>query len=317
AAGGTRMKEYAAPAEALADATRLARAMTYKMAAAALPMGGGKSVLAVPGDLPDDHREQLLWRHGHNINLLGGNYRTGPDMNTSSADMDVLGQVTPFVFGRTPAEGGSGSSAPDTAVGCLHGIKASLAHVFGTDSLPGRRVLVQGVGEVGRRLAEMLAKEGATVLISDVDEGRTTTLAEELGLDVVPVGDELETECDVFAPCAAGGILTAATIPRLRCRIVAGAANNPLGDPADGARLQQAGILYAPDFVINGGGAIHLIGYETLGWSRAQVEAHLAGIGTTLSEIYQAAVNKGISTEEAAEQVAEARLAARPRPAGV
>ncbi len=313
AAGGTRIKTYDTPADALGDATRLAEAMTLKMAVAGLPMGGGKSVLAVPGELDPESRRRLLLRHARNVHALGGSYWTGPDMNTTSADMDVLGEVTPYAFGRSPAKGGSGSSAPDTAVGVFHGIKASVAHVFGSDDLAGKKVLVQGVGAVGEPLAELLVKDGATVGVSDIDEGRTAALADRLGVTPVHHGGELETECDVFAPCATGGVLDAATIPRLRCRIVAGAANNPLRDAtADGERLRNAGILYAPDFVINAGGAIHLIGYETLGWTPDQVEAHLAGIGDTLTEIYRRADTDGVSTETAAEQLAAVRLEAGP-----
>jgi leucine dehydrogenase len=313
AAGGTRIKTYPAASDAVEDATRLAGAMTLKMAVAGLPMGGGKSVLAVPGELSPELRRSLLLRHAHNVHSLGGNYRTGPDMNTSSADMDVLGEVTPYAFGRSPDRGGSGSSAPDTAVGVFHGIKASVAHVFGTDELVGRRVLVQGVGAVGEPLTELLVKDGAAVSVSDVDPARVATIAERLGVTVVDPGAELETECDVFAPCATGGVLDETTIPRLRCAIVAGAANNPLRDAvADGERLRAAGICYAPDFVINGGGAIHLIGYESLGWTPAQVEAHLAGIGTTLAEIYRRADADGVSTEAAAEQLAAVRLQAGP-----
>jgi leucine dehydrogenase len=172
-------------------------------------------------------------------------------------------------------------------------------------------VLVQGAGAVGEPLAEMLVKAGADVVVSDVSLERVEALYDRLGVEVVAPSSVLETECDVYAPCATGGVLDDTTIPRLRCRIVAGAANNPLADNhRDGELLREAGILYAPDFVINGGGAIHLIGYEALGWTEAQVEAGLVGIGTTLCEIYRAADADGISTEIAAERIAAARLAA-------
>lgn len=311
-AGGTRMKTYPTPADGLLDACRLAEAMTLKMAVAGLPMGGAKSVLAVPGDLDPEVRRNLLLRHGRNVHALGGMYRTGPDMNTNSADMDTLNEVTPFAFGRSVANGGSGSSAPDTAVGVFHGIVASVAHAFGSEDLTGRRVLVQGAGAVGEPLAEMLVKAGVHVIVSDVTLARVEALYDRLGVEVVSPAADLETECDVFAPCATGGVLDPTTIPRLRCRIVAGAANNPLSQRSDGELLREAGILYAPDFVINAGGGIHLIGYEALGWTTEQVEAHLIGIGTTLTEIYRAADADGISTEEAAERVARARLDAGP-----
>ena len=311
AAGGTRMKTYAEPAvDGLLDACRLAEAMTLKMAVAGLPMGGGKSVLAVPGDLDPATRRNLLLRHARNVDALGGTYRTGPDMNTNSADMDTLNEVTPYAFGRSVDNGGSGSSAPDTAVGVYYGIVASVAHAFGDPDLTGKRVLVQGAGAVGAPLAEMLVKAGAHVIVSDVSLERVEALYDTLGVEVVAPVSDIETECDVFAPCATGGVLDPETIPRLRCRVVAGAANNPLSDRHDGDLLRKAGILYAPDFVINGGGAIHLIGYEALGWSAEQVEAHLAGIGTTLTEIYRQADAAGISTEEAAERLAQSRLGA-------
>ena len=312
AAGGTRMKTYPSADAGLLDACRLAEAMTLKMAVAGLPMGGGKSVLAVPGDLDTETRRNLLLRHARNVHALAGAYRTGPDMNTNSADMDTLNEVTPFAFGRSVENGGSGSSAPDTAVGVFHGIVASVAHVFGDPDLTGKRVLVQGVGAVGAPLSEMLVKAGAHVIVSDVTLERVEALYDTLGVEVVAPSSDIATECDVFAPCATGGVLDPETIPRLRCRIVAGAANNPLSKREDGELLREAGILYAPDFVINAGGAIHLIGYEALGWTQEQVERGLAGIGDTLTEIYRAADAAGISTEEAAERLAEARLAAGP-----
>ena len=311
ASGGTRMKTYAKPADALLDACRLGEAMTLKMAVAGLPMGGGKTVLAVPGELDPTTRRNLLLRHARNVEALGGTYRTGPDMNTNSADMDTLSEVTKYAFGRSVENGGSGSSAPDTAVGVFHGIVASVAHVYGSDDLAGRRVLVQGAGAVGEPLAEMLVKAGAHVIVSDVALERVEALYDRLGVEVVAPSSVLETECDVYAPCAHGGVLDDTTIPRLRCRIVAGAANNPLADNhRDGELLREAGILYAPDFVINGGGAIHLIGYEALGWTTEQVESGLVGIGATLTEIYRRADEAGISTEAAAEAIAAARLAA-------
>jgi leucine dehydrogenase len=230
-------------------------------------------------------------------------------MNTTSADMDTLSEVTPYAFGRGVENGGSGSSAPDTAVGVFHGIVASVEHAYGSPDLAGKRVLVQGVGAVGEPLVEMLVKAGAHVIVSDVTLDRVESLYDRLGVEVVAPASVIGTECDVYAPCATGGVLDAETIPRLRCRVVAGAANNPLSQRSDGDLLRAADILYAPDFVINGGGAIHLIGYEALGWSPRQVEAHLAGIGPTLTRIYTDADAAGISTETAAERLAAARLA--------
>jgi leucine dehydrogenase len=188
----------------------------------------------------------------------------------------------------------------------LHGIRASAEHVFGSPELRGRTVLVQGVGAVGNDLARFLAEDGARVLVSDVDDER----AAETGFEVVPAADAIATECDVFAPCAIGGILSADSIPRLRCRIVAGSANNQLAEPADAERLRDAGILYAPDFVVNAGGVIQLIGLEDLTWDEDELERNLAGIGDTLRQLYRDADAKGITPEAAAERLAAERVGA-------
>jgi leucine dehydrogenase len=312
AAGGTRLKTYPTPADALRDATLLARAMTYKMAVAGLPMGGGKSVLAVPGELSPADRRHLLIQHAYNVETLNGSYSTGPDVGTTSDDMDVLHEHTSHAFGRSPARGGSGSSAPDTAVGVFEGISAAVAHVNSSPALAGVRILVQGCGAVGEPLVGMLVEAGAVVVVSDVVPERVEALERKYGVTSV-APDAIDVDCDVYSPCALGQVVSAQTVPRLRCRVIAGAANNVLVESADGERLQEAGILYAPDFVINAGGAVHLIGYEGLGWTTEQVEAGLRGIGTTLAEIFRDADDHGVSTERAAELLAEARLAAGPQ----
>ncbi|MFL6072166.1 MAG: Glu/Leu/Phe/Val dehydrogenase dimerization domain-containing protein [Mycobacteriales bacterium] len=312
-AGGTRIKVYPRPADGLADCMRLAEAMTFKFAVAGLEAGGGKAVLAVPEIPTGAAKRDLLLRYADLIETLNGTYRTGPDMNTTQADMDVIGERTRHVFGRSPENGGCGSSAPDTAVGVYHGIQASCAHVFGSGALTGRTVLVQGLGGVGRVLVDLLARDGAKLLVADVDAGRVAEVVQELGAVAVPPDEVIGTECDVFAPCATGGVLDATTIPRLRCPIVAGAANNQLAERADANRLTGAGILYAPDFVINSGGALHLFGLELLNWSTSELAGKLAGIGDTLGEIYTRASEHGTSTEEAAEAIARARIEAARR----
>ncbi len=309
AGGGTRMKTYPAPADALADAMRLSAAMTLKMAAVSLPFGGGKAVLAVPV-LPDgEDRRSLFLRYADLVASLGGNFQTGPDVNTSSADMDVIAERCPYVYCRSEEGGGSGDPGPYTARGVFHGIRASTRHAFGSAELEGRVVLVQGVGNVGGQLAELLAAAGARVLVSDVATDRACGLADRIDADVIPPEGAIDIECDVYAPCALGGTLNAETIPRLRCRVVAGSANNQLGEPDDAERLRGAGIVYAPDFVINAGGALNAIGIETLGWDRKTTDARLAGIGDTLAEIYARADAEGITTEAAAKRLAQARLA--------
>ena len=310
AAGGTRMKSYAVPHDALRDGLRLASAMTRKNAVAGLPLGGGKAVLAVPEVPQGERRREILLRYAELVDALGGSYVTACDMNTSERDMDVVAERTVHVMGRTVEGGGSGSSAPSTAIGVFHGIRAAVAHVFGSDDLRGRSVLVQGVGAVGRVLAGTLAEAGARVVLADVDDAKVKGVAAELGAEVVPAEEAVATPCDVFSPCATGGVLTDATIPALACRIVAGAANNQLGAPEDAEGLAGRGILYAPDYVVNAGGIIHLASLELLGEDEARRDERLRGIADTLADCFHLAEAEGISTGAAAERMVTARLAA-------
>ena len=305
AMGGTRLKSYAGPAEALEDALRLAAGMTRKLAVLGLPCGGGKAVLAVSEVPSGAARRRLLESYGDLVESLGGSYVTGPDVNTGEADMNVIGGRTAHVFCRSAAAGGSGDPSIHTALGVFHGIKATLAHLDGSDQLAGRTVLVQGTGSVGAKLARLLLDAEAVVLVSDVDEER----ARATGGRPVPADAALELECDVYAPCALGATLNEASIPRLRCRAVAGAANNQLAEPDDAERLRGAGILYAPDYVINGGGALHGIGLEQLGWDPERLEREVAGIADTLTGLYRQADEERITTNEAAERLAATRLA--------
>jgi len=309
ACGGTRMKSYAEPGESLRDGLRLSGAMTAKNAVAGLPLGGGKAVLAVPEIPQGDGRRELFLRYGHLVRSLGGTYVTACDMNTSERDMDVVGERCPYVFGRSVACGGSGSSAPATATGVFHGIRASVAHAFGSSDLDGRTVLVQGVGSVGRSLARQLGQAGARLLVSDVDRARADEAAEALGAEIVAPEDASRTACDVFSPNATGGILSSETIPELRCRIVAGAANNQLARPEDAELFGPLGILYAPDYVINAGGIIYLASLELLGEDEAKCDERLLGVGETLTEVIEAAAAEGLSTGAAAERIVERRLA--------
>jgi len=310
AGGGTRMRVYPSPSDGLHDGMRLAAGMTRKMAVLGVPFGGGKAVLAVP-ELPNgEARRALLLRYGDLVSSLGGTFRTAADMNTTAADVDVIGERSRYVYGRSAEHGGGGDSGVGTARGVFHGIRASLLNAYRSDDLAGRSVLVQGVGSVGGHLARNLAEEGAELILTDVADERAAELAAELGARVVAPERALETECDVYAPCAVGGTLDRETIPQLRCRIVAGSANNQLAEAEDAERLRAAGILYAPDYVINAGGVLQLMGIEDLGWDAATLEENLAGIGTTLGEIYAAAAAEGITTAEAAERLAAARLSA-------
>ena len=237
AMGGTRLKSYETPADALEDAMRLSAGMTRKLAVLGLPCGGGKAVLAVPSVPEGEERRRLLESYGDLLASLGGSFVTGPDVNTRESDMNVLGERTPHVFCRSVERGGSGDPSVHTALGVFHGIGATVERALGSRDLAGRTVLVQGAGSVGAKLARLLLDAGATVLVSDVDEER----ARATGGTVVAAEDALETECDVYAPCALGATLNADSIPRLRCGVVAGAANNQLATPEDAERLARGG----------------------------------------------------------------------------
>jgi len=308
--GGTRMKVYGAPEDALGDVLRLSSAMTWKNALAGIDFGGGKSVLAVPGIPSDEDRRALLERYADLVASLGGSYVTACDMNTTERDMDIVGERCPHVMGRSVEAGGSGTSAPDTALGVFHGIRAAAAHAFGAPDLTGRTVAIQGAGAVGAPLAGLLAEAGASIAIADVDRERAAALASQVGATVVGPDGILAFPCDVFAPCATGGVLSADTIPTLRCAVVAGAANNQLSDPEDADRLAERGILYAPDFVVNAGGVLHLVGYERLGWSPVEMTARLAGIGGTLDRVLDLSASDGITPQAAAMLIARERVQA-------
>jgi len=310
AAGGTRMKHYPHPSEALRDGMRLSEAMSLKLASVRFPHGGGKAVIDLPTpEVPQgEARRRLLHEYGRFIDSLGGLYSCAPDMNTSAADMDVLAEVTPYVFCKTEAAGGSGDTAPDTAVGVLHGIRAACRHTFGSDDLSQRTVVVQGAGGVGGRLIELLAQEGAKVTATDIDPNRLAHLR-ETGIAVIPADEALTTYCDILAPCATGGIINARSIPQLRCKVIAGGANNQLERPSDADLLRQRGIAYAPDFVINAGGVLHGGGLEEQHWTREVLDARLAAIGDVIYEILERSERDGISTDAAARRIAMARIA--------
>ncbi len=308
AMGGTRMNAYASTDDAVGDALRLSQAMSMKQAAAGLPYGGGKAVLAVPAVPPrgSEERTTIVRRYADLVESLHGTYVTAADMNTGPAEMDLIAERTEHVLGRSPGNGGAGDPGEGTAFGVFHAIRAACRHAFGTDDLSARAVLVQGVGSVGARLIAELREAGARVLACDVDPARVVSA----GAEPVAVDEALATPCDVLAPCATGGVFSAETIPTLACRVVAGAANNQLATAADGDRLQARRILYAPDYVANAGGVIWLAGYETLGWDDAHMRARLAEIEDTLGDIFTAAETEGITTAEAADRLARARIEA-------
>ncbi|GAA1249078.1 Glu/Leu/Phe/Val dehydrogenase [Prauserella halophila] len=311
AAGGTRAMTYPSVDEAVADARRLARAMSLKMAAADLPMGGGKSVIMLPGpraELSDRQWRDILSIHARNLELLNGSYWTGPDVGTGSEDMDVLARTTRFAFGRSVEAGGPGSSAEATAQGVFSAIRASVREA-GESGLEGLRVLVQGLGAVGSRVATLVAEAGGRLLVTDVDEGRCEphTVA---GATVVSAEAVTRTECDVFVPCATGGVIDVDIAATLPARVVAGAANNILATDGAERTLHDRGIIVAPDFVANGGGALHLVGREVLGWSESDVMARTVLIEKALDEVFASARKRRITPLQAATAGAAERIQA-------
>jgi leucine dehydrogenase len=313
AVGGTRMKSYSDLKEALRDAQRLAGGMTLKWAAAGIKYGGGKCVIAVPSDLNPQARTRLLRRYGAFVHQHNGVFYTGPDYGTSSEDMDIIAEAgAPYIFGRTQAAGGAGNPGPFTALGVLTSIKVATERIFGEAGLAGKRVLVQGVGSVGRALINMLHETGADILISDVDEAPIEYFKSKLGLKSVPHDAAYNEPCDIFVPCAIGGVLNKENIPSLKCQAVVGAANNQLGDPADAISLRDREILYVPDFIANSGGAIAIIGMEISGWSQEEAEKRvIQTIRENLSNIFELSETAGCSMDEAASRIADMRLTAQ------
>lgn len=283
--GGCRMKLYDRPEEGLRDALRLAEGMTHKWAAMDFPFGGGKSVLAVPRPLEGEARRGLLRRFGHLLNLLGGAYGTGEDLGTTPEDMMEIASVSKHVIGLHGRSEGPMDPGPFTALGVFEGIRAAMRHRVASDDLSGRSVLVQGVGDVGEPLARMVAAAGGSLLLADLDEERARELADELRGVVVEPQDVYDARCDVYAPCAVGATLNADSIARLRCLVVAGSANNQLETIEDAERLHRRGIVYAPDFVVNGGGAMAFTSIY-LGEDRVEeLERRVRSIGTAIAEI--------------------------------
>jgi glutamate dehydrogenase/leucine dehydrogenase len=228
--------------------------------------------------------------------------------------MDVIAETgAPYVFSRTPEHGGAGDSGPWTALSVFTSIEVTCARIFGGPSVAGRRVLVQGTGNVGGGLIEMLTAAGASVCFSDIAPTAVAKYRDELGLAFVAPDAVFDAPCDIFAPCALGGVLDARTIPRLACRAVVGAANNQLATPEDASRLRERGILYAPDFVVNAGGAVAITGQEALGWSKKRAREEVLSIGSTLSRIFDLAEAQGITPDAAARRIADERLRAAGR----
>ncbi|MCH1882509.1 Glu/Leu/Phe/Val dehydrogenase family protein [Agrococcus sp. ARC_14] len=314
ALGGCRMWTYPTWADGQADALRLSAAMTLKNAAAGLDAGGGKSVVALPmGEHVDgDRRRAALLDLGDLVEALDGRYRTAEDVGTTEHDMLVVRERTAHVVGLPAENGGAGEPAGATALGVYSSVAPTLEAAFGSEQIEGRSFVISGLGQVGGRLARMLAGHGAELIVTDID-ARKQQLATELGARWIAPEQALTTPADVLVPAGLGGILTDEAIDALPVRAVVGPANNPLAERSGAARLQQRGIVYAPDFVVNAGGVIHLQGTaDGLDWPT--IAQRLTGIGDTLRGVFAAAREHGSTTLEAAEAIANARIdAARAR----
>ncbi|MGC8489922.1 MAG: Glu/Leu/Phe/Val dehydrogenase dimerization domain-containing protein, partial [Clostridia bacterium] len=289
---------------AITDALRLSRGMTYKNSAMGLDMGGGKAVIWA--DSEADKSEGLFRSFGRLVQSLGGRYITAEDVGIDADDMETVARETRYVGGLKE---NSGDPSPVTAVGVLEGIRAALGAATQSDALRGRHVAIQGLGHVGTGLAELLAQAGATLTVTDLHAPTAQATAERLHAAWVEPDAIYDVACDVFAPCALGAVLNDDTIPRLRCKVVAGSANNQLADARHGLMLKERGILYAPDFVINGGGVVNVAdAFHPDGYHPDRALSRVRAIADQLREIFQIADRDGISTAEAADRLALRRL---------
>lgn len=306
ALGGTRIQPYKSFEEALTDATRLARGMTFKSVAAQCSWGGGKSVIIA--DPKKDKTEALLAAFAEAVNRLKGEYICAEDSGCTPQDTAIIGEYTPYVVGL-PNEKSSGNPSPFTAWGVFRGIQAVMHQLFGSGSVEGRTVAIQGLGSVGARLAEILFWHGAKLVITDKHMDRAEGLAKQFNAKLVKPEEIYEQPCDVFSPCAFGGVINPTTIEQLRCRAIAGAANNQLLTEADAEELRRVGILYAPDFVINSGGLINVT-QETVkeGYNPSISRNKINKIYDQLKLIFSMASENGISTQKAVMQLISYRL---------
>jgi leucine dehydrogenase len=306
ALGGTRFWNYATDDEAIIDALRLSRGMTYKNAVAGLNLGGGKSVII--GDNRTTNREAIFRAHGRLVESLGGRYITAEDVGTSTADMDFVKLETNHVAGLA---GKSGDPSPVTAHGVFRAVQASARERWGSDDLTGKVVAIQGCGSVGRYLAGELYEAGAKLIVTDIDPQRSKRVADETGATVVGIADIYSVAADIFAPCALGGCINDDTIPQLKVEIVSGGANNQLLEPRHGDILEERGLLYAPDYVANAGGVINVYG-EIAGWDADKAFNKSDEIYDTILGVFEIAKAENIPSYQAADRLAERRLASAP-----
>ena len=305
ACGGTRMWPYETEADAILDVLRLSRAMTYKSAAADLPLGGGKGVII--GDSRTLKTEALLRSYGAFVDTLGGRYLTTTDVGTSTRDLEYIRLETKHVLGLPVAAGGSGDTSIMTGLGIYMGMKACAREVWGSDSLMGKKIVMQGFGKVAFNTAHHLLKENAQLMVGDVYEGALDR-AKEMGIKVVPLDNIYDMECDIFSPCALGGVLNSDTIPRLKCRVVAGAANNQLLTDEDGWELHRRGILYAPDYIINAGGIINASAEYEAVYNPERAREKTERIYDIMGQVIARSHSEEITTACAADRLAEERL---------
>jgi leucine dehydrogenase len=302
AVGGTRLWNYANEDEALTDALRLSRGMTYKNALAALPLGGGKAVII--GDHKILDREVIFSAHGRFVEALGGDFTTAEDVGTSPSDMEIVRRETSHVAGLLT---GTGDPSPYTARGVFRAIQAAAQHVWNSEGLSGVTVALQGCGNVGYNLAKTLHAAGAKLIVSDIDARKTRPLAEEFDAVIVETEEIIGVGADVFAPCALGGVINDQSIPQLRAQIVSGAANNQLLEDRHGEMLKERGILYVPDYAANSGGVFSGC-VELLDWKSEDVSKKVDEIYNTVLSILELAAAENISTNKAADRIAENNL---------
>lgn len=305
ALGGTRMWNYNHEAEAIRDVLRLSRGMTFKASISGLNLGGGKAVII--GDARKDKTDALMQKFGEYVNSLSGRYITAEDVGINTHDMEMVKMRTDHVTGIPVEMGGSGDPSPVTAYGVFMGLKASAHYKYGNDNLSGKRVLVQGIGHVGETLVKHLTEAGAEVLINDIHMDRMMDVATKYGSQILE-GDIFDAQFDIYAPCALGATLNPNSIPRLKADIVAGAANNQLADEArDGLALQEKGILYAPDFLINAGGLINVYS-EIAKYDRSEALRRTEEIYNTTLQIFSTVESDGITPQAAALKIAQDRI---------
>jgi leucine dehydrogenase len=304
--GGVRMHPYPSADAALTDVLRLSRGMSYKSAIADLPLGGGKAVIL--GDPGTDKSEARLLAFANAVNALGGRYVTAMDMGIVPRDMPVIARGTKYVAGYDQPGKKGGDSGPLTALGVFVGLKASVKHKLGLDTTKGLRVAIQGLGKVGFGLARRLHEEGAKLIVADVNEDAMRRAVDAFGAREASPGAIVTAECDVFSPNAMGAILNDDTVPRLHAKVIAGGANNQLARDAHGAMLMERGVLYAPDYVINGGGIIRVAG-QIYDWDDEEIERRVLAIGATLSAIFKRSDAEKQPTGAVADRMAEERMA--------